>query len=156
MEHPRRFKMKTLRLFPSESSIIDQACEALEIDRATLLTDAAHFEATRLGVRFTTEPLPPLVKSWPYNPERGDEPTGVRVTITMNRLMHELVARAAEHVHTSEPRFIIGATLAYIGRLQKSYRGITEDTPEEAAAIRKKLEAIKLPAQYQYRRAERH
>ena len=147
--------MKTLRLYPNEYSIINRACEALGIDRATLLTDASHFEATRLGVRYSTEPLAPLMKSWPYEPERGDEPTGVRITITMNRLMLELVTRAAEHVHTSEPRFIIGATLAYIGRVQKSYRGITDDTPEEAAVIRKKLEAIKLPAQYQYRRGEK-
>jgi hypothetical protein len=147
--------MKTLRLHPAEIAIIDGACDVLEIDRATLLSDGAQFEATRLGIRFSTEPVAPLTKSWPYAPDRGKKPTEVRVTITMNRLTHELVARAAQYTHTSEPIFIIGATLAYIGRVQKTFLGTSEDTPEEAREIQRKLEAIKLPPQFQYRRARR-
>ena len=154
MERSKGYRLKTLRMHPEEISVIDRACQVLEIDRATLLTDAAHFEATRLGIRFSSEPVPPLKKSWPYIPDRGDEPTGVRVTITMNRLMSELVGRAAQHTHTSEPLFIIGSALTYIGRIQKTFTGSSEDTPEEAREIRRKLEAIKVPPRYQYRRGK--
>jgi hypothetical protein len=46
--------------------------------------------------------------------------------------------------------FIIGATLAHIGRLKASFKGIHAETPEEARDIRAGLDKIKLPAQYQY------
>jgi hypothetical protein len=59
-------------------------------------------------------------------------------------------ARRRQHVHASEPLFIIGATLAHVGRLKACFKAIHADTPEEARAIRAALEKIKLPAQYQY------
>ena len=64
----------------------------------------------------------------------------------------EIITRAAEHVHASEPMFIIGATLAHIGRLQKLFRGMHAETPEEARAITAALEKIKVSARYQYPR----
>jgi hypothetical protein len=147
------YQMKTLRLLAEEERLIDKACAALKnLDRATLMTTAAVFHANRLGIYYSFDPPPPLKSSWPYIPDRGDEPTGVRLTITMSLLDEELVARAARHVHTSEPLFLIGSTLAYIGRLQKCYTGSERGTPEEAIEIRKKLDAIKLPEQYQYKR----
>jgi uncharacterized protein (DUF1778 family) len=149
----KAYQMKTLRLHPEEEHAIERACSALNsLDRASLMSEAACFHAMRLGVYYSADPPPPLKASWPYIPERGDEPTGVRLTITMSISVEELVARAARHVHTSEPLFIIGSTLAYIGRLATCYTGSERSTPEEAAEIRKKLQAIKLPAQYQYRR----
>ena len=52
--------------------------------------------------------------------------------------------------------FIIGATLAHVGRLKPCFKGIHADTPEEARAIRASLDKIKLPPQYQYpRRSKR-
>ena len=157
MEIPRAkaSRLKTVRLHAREEAIIDRACGALGIDRTSLMTEAAIHEAVRLGVRYSLEPLEPLKKSWPYLPERGDEPTAERVTLSMTILALELVKKAAEHVHASEPQFLVGATLAFIGRLRKCYQGSALDTPEEAAEIRKKLEAIKLPAQYEYRRGQR-
>ncbi len=147
------YRLKTIRLLPEEDRVISKACAALKnLDRATLMTDAAVFHAMRLGVDYSSDPPPPLKATWPYIPSRGDEPTGVRLSITMNVVAEELVARAARLVHTSEPLFVIGSTLAYIGRLQKCFTGSELATPEEAAAIRKKLEAIQLPQQYQYRR----
>jgi len=62
----------------------------------------------------------------------------------------ETITRAAEHVHASEPLFIIGATLALIGRLRACFKAIHADTPEEARAIRAGLDRIKLPPRYQY------
>jgi hypothetical protein len=85
-------------------------------------------------------------------PQRGEEPTGVRVSITVSLSVAELITRAAEHVHASEPMFIVGATLAHIGRLQRFFRAIHADGPEEAQAIRAELEKIKVPPQYQYAR----
>ncbi len=152
-ERVTAYRLKTLRLLPEEDRIIEKACAVLRnLDRATLMTDAAVFFAQRLGIYYSFDPPPPLKSSWPYIPDRGEEPTGVRLSITANVLAEELIARAARHVHTTEPLFIIGSTLAYIGRLQKCFSGSELDTPEEAVEIRKKLDSIKLPAQYQYRR----
>jgi hypothetical protein len=52
--------------------------------------------------------------------------------------------------------FIIGATLAHIGRLKARFKAIHADTPEEARAIRAGLDRIKLPPRYEYpRRSKR-
>ncbi len=157
VERSKSFRTKTLRLHPLENAIFDAACAAFnDMERTQLMQEAVIFEASRLGVRWTSEPAPPLTTAWPYMPERGEEPTGVRVSITVSLSVAELITRAAEHVHASEPMFIIGATLAHIGRLQKFFRGIHADGPEEAQVILAELQKIKLPPQYQYgRRAKR-
>jgi uncharacterized protein (DUF1778 family) len=150
--HGKSFRTKTLRLHPVEDSIIDRACAALnDMERTQLVQEAVLFEAARLGIRWSLEPVEPLAVSWPYLPDR-EEPTGVRVSISVSLPVAEIITRAAEHVHASEPQFIIGATLAHVGRLQKLFRGIHADTPEEARQMRADLERINLPAQYQYRR----
>jgi hypothetical protein len=153
VERGKSFRTKTLRLHPLENQIFDQACEALNsMERTQLMQEAVIFEAGRLGIRWTVEPAPPLTSSWPYMPQRGDEPTEVRVSITVSLSVAEIITRAAEHVHASEPMFIIGATLAHIGRLKACFKVIHADTPEEARAICAALEKIKLPPQYQYPR----
>lgn len=147
----KSFRVKSLRLLPRESSIIDRACEALNgMERSQLVQEAALLEAGRLGIRWSVGKPRPLATSWPYLPERGGDPTEERVSVTVSLSSAELITRAAEHVHASEPLFLIGATLAHIGRLQKSLRVIHGETPEEAREIRTKLERIKLPEQYQY------
>jgi hypothetical protein len=153
VERGKSFRTKTLRLHPLENKIFDQACEALNrMERTQLMQEAVIHEAARLGIRWTAEPPEPLTTSWPYMPRRGDEPTEVRVSITVSLPVAEIITRAAEHVHASEPMFIIGATLAHIGRLKASFKAIHADTPEEARAIRADIEKIKLPAQYEYPR----
>jgi uncharacterized protein (DUF1778 family) len=152
VERSRAFGMKTLRLLPAEDRILDSACAALQgLDRATLIMEAALFEANRLGIRHSAEDPPKFKGTWPFAPDRGDEPTGVRLTITLSLSTLELVGRAAKHVGTSEPLFLIGSTLAYIGRLQKQFRGTHADSPDLAVEIRKTLEAIRLPPRYHYR-----
>jgi uncharacterized protein (DUF1778 family) len=147
----KSFRTKTLRLHPLENLIFDQACEALNnMERTQLMQEAVINEATRLGVRWSVNPAPPLTSSWRYMPQRGNEPTEVRVSITVSLSVAEIITRAAEHVHASEPLFIVGATLAHIGRLKACFKVIHADTPEEALAIRAALEKIKLPPQYQY------
>jgi uncharacterized protein (DUF1778 family) len=149
----KSFRTKTLRLHPLENHIFDQACEALNnMERTQLMQEAVIHEAARLGIRWSVEPPEPLATSWPYMPARGDEPTEVRVSITVSLPVAEIITRAAEHVHASEPMFIIGATLAHIGRLKACFKVIHADTPEEARAIRAAIEKIKLPAQYVYPR----
>jgi len=126
------------------------------MERTQLMQEAVIHEAARLGIRWTVEPVEPLTSSWPYTPRRGEEPTEVRVSITVSLPVAEIITRAAEHVHASEPMFIIGATLAHIGRLKACFKAIHADTPEEALGIRAKLEKIQLPPQYRYpRRARR-
>jgi uncharacterized protein (DUF1778 family) len=150
-ERSKSFRTKTLRLHPLENAIFDAACAALNgMERTQLVQEAVIFEAARLGIRWTAEEAAPLRSPWPYLPDRGDEPTGVRVSITVSLSVAELITRAAEHVGASEPMFIIGATLAHIGRLQRFFQAAHADSPDEARAIRSALEGIKVPAQYQY------
>lgn len=126
------------------------------MERTQLMQEAVIHEAARLGIRWTVEPIAPLAASWPYMPDRGDEPTELRVSITVSLPVAETITRAAEHVHASEPMFIIGATLAHIGRLRACFKAIHADTPEEARVIRAGLDKIKLPPKYQYpRRSKR-
>ncbi len=149
----KSFRTKTLRLHPLENLVFEQACAALNrMERTQLMQEAVIHEAARLGVRWTADPVAPLTSSWPYLPDRGDEPTGVRVSITVSLPVAEIITRAAEHVHASEPLFIIGATLAHVGRLKACFKAIHADSPEEARAIRAGLDRIKLPPRYQYAR----
>jgi uncharacterized protein (DUF1778 family) len=155
-ERSKSFRTKTLRLHPLENTIIDAACEALNgMERTQLVQEAVIFEAARLGIRWTAEEATPLRGPWPYLPDRGEEPTAVRVSITVSLPVAELISRAAAHVGASEPMFIIGATLAHIGRLQRCFQAVHADSPDEARAIRSTLEGIRLPAQYQYSRRAR-
>ncbi len=80
---------------------------------------------------------------------RGDEPTEIRISIALSLPIAELTSRAAQAIHASEPMFIIGSTLAYIGRLEASFGGIAADSPEEAEALMTDLAKIKLPAQFE-------
>lgn len=151
MARGKSFRAKTIRLYPHESSIIDRACTALNgMERSQLVQEAVLIEANRLGIRWSATRPKPLNVSWPYLPERGSEPTEVRLTLSVSLPLAEVLMRCSEYVHTSEPLFIIGATLAYIGRLQKCYTGIALETPEEAKEIREKLRRIKLPSQFEY------
>jgi hypothetical protein len=138
-------------MLPLENSIIDEACAALNgMERSMLVQEAVLVEACRLGIGWSSKAAPAFEGQWPYLPVRG-EATGERTSITMSLALAELLARCAEHVGTSEPLFIVGATLAYIGRLQALFRGTRAETREDAQGIRADLQRIKLPAQYRYR-----
>jgi hypothetical protein len=145
---------KTIRLHPLENQVFDAACEALGgLERAQLMQEAVLAEAFRLGIRFSAERPPPLRGRWPYLPDRSEEPTEIRVSISMRVTVAELMSIAAEHVKASEPLFIIGATMAYVGRLQACYEGAHAASPESARESRAALRKIKLPEQYRYRSA---
>ena len=151
MAQGKSFRAKTIRLLPQESAIIERACAALNgVERSQLVQEAVLVEANRLGIRWSATGPKPLTVSWPYLPDRKEEPTEVRLTLSVSLPLAEVLKRCADHVHASEPLFIIGATLAYIGRLQKCFRGIALDTPEEAVEIKEKLRRIKVPSQYEY------
>ena len=144
--------IKTIRLLALEDSIFDRACAALGgLERAQLMQEAVLFEAYRLGVRYSTRPPPPLTGPWPYLPERGEETTDERISISLRVTVAELMSIAAKHVKASETLFIVGSTLAYIGRLQKCYRGLLAESEGEAREVRAALQKIKLPEQYRYR-----
>ena len=156
MGQGKSFRRVTVRLHPLEDSIIERACDALNgVERSLLLQEGVLAEADRLGIRWTLEHPPPMEHPWPYMPDRGDEPTGVRVCISVSYALMDLIKRGAAHVHTSEPRIIIGSTLAHVGRLQRTFEGLSVDSPEERAKMKAALRQIKLPAQYQYRAAPR-
>ena len=147
--------VKTIRLLIYEDSVFNQACAALgDLERAQLMQEAVLFESFRLGVRYSATPPPPLEAPWPYLPDRGGEDiTGVRISISLRVTVAELMSIAAQHVKASETLFIVGATMAYVGRLQDCYRGTHASSPKEAREARAALRKIKLPERYQYRRA---
>jgi hypothetical protein len=145
---------KTIRLLPLENTVFDLACEALGgLERAQLMQEAVLFEAFRLGVQYSDTPAPPLKGAWLYLPDRSNEPTEFRVSISMRVTVAELMSAAAAHVQASEPLFIIGATLAYVGRLQACYQGTHALSKEDAREVRAALRKIRLPEQYRYRAA---
>jgi hypothetical protein len=117
-----------------EDSIINRACEALGgLERSQLVQEAALSEANRMGIRWSVDRPPPLTDPWPHLPDRSAEATAVRVTISVS---------------------VLGATLAYIGRLQRCFEGAAAGTPEERTEgerMRAALQRIKLPPQYVYR-----
>ncbi len=145
----------TIRLTRVEDSILDRACEALGgLERSQLVQEAALSEAHRLGIRWSVDSPPPLAVPWPYMPDRSAEATALKVCVSLSVPLAELVALAAKHVHASEPAFLVGATLAYIGRLQRCFAGSVSGTPEEreeAGRMRAELQRLKLPPQYVYR-----
>lgn len=148
----KSFRRVTVRLHPIEESIIERACAALNgVERSLLMQEGVLAETNRLGICWSTERPPPLTAPWPYMPDRGDEPTEARVCVSVSHALAELIRRAREHVHASAPQFIIGSTLAYVGRLQRCFEGLSAQTPEEGARMRAALRKIKLPAHYQYR-----
>lgn len=134
-----------------ENAILDQACEALNgIGRSQLMQEAVLFEACRLRVRWSAAPPPAREEPWRYMPDRRRESASIRLGISASITLAEVIGRAARYVDASEPKFIVGATLAYIGRLQRCY-ACEYETPEEREKIRAALREIKIPAQYQYR-----
>jgi hypothetical protein len=143
--------IKTIRLLALEDSIFDRTCGALGgLELAQLMQEAVLFEAYRLGVRYSARPPRPLAAPWPYLPERGEEATEYRTSISLRVTVAELMSVAAKHVGATETLFIVGSTLAYIGRLQNCYRGIAT-SPEDAREARAALRKIKLPVRYRYR-----
>ncbi len=145
----------TIRVSELEDTILDGACDALNgMEKSQLVQEAVAAEASRLGIRWSVERPPPLAKAWAYMPERGSgevTATGLRVTVSISLPLGELVKRAAEHVRTTEAQFVLGATLAYIGRLQRCFEGTVAETPEDGEKIKSALQQLKLPLQYQYR-----
>jgi hypothetical protein len=145
------YRIKGIRLLPLEDSIIDRACAALNgMERSMLMQEGVMAEANRLGIRWSVQRPPPLTVPWPYMPEHGGEPTAVRIGMSMSIPLAELVTRGAQHVNASEPQFIVGSTLAYVGRLQRCFEALHAETPEEGKRMLRDLQRIKLPAQYQY------
>jgi len=142
---------KTIRMTANESAAIDRACAVLRMGRASLIKEAAMWEAARLGVRFTLSRIPPLKGPWPYLPSR-EEPTAVRTSFSCTLTEAEIIARAADHVQASEALFLVGATLAYIGRLQRCFTAMFAS--DEARKILKDLASIKLPEAYRYGEGE--
>jgi hypothetical protein len=152
LPYGKSYVIKTIRLLTSEDALITQACESLEnIERAQLIAEAIITEAYRLGIRFSAAEPAPLKRRWPYAPERAGEVTGARISISLSLTVAELLSRAVKHVAISEAQFIVGATLAYVGRLQKTYSASEAETKEEGRAVCKALQRIKLPSQYEYR-----
>jgi hypothetical protein len=138
-------------MLPAESTAFAEACEALGgLERAQLMQEALLFEAFRLGTYFTVGAPEPFKGTWPYLPDRSEEPTEVRVSISLRVTVAELMSRAAAYVGTSEPLFIIGATMAYVGRLQACYQGSHAASPEDARESRAALKRIRVPEQYRY------
>jgi len=145
---PEPYHRWTLWLNSVELSAIDAACEALHgIGRSQLVHDAAVEEAHRLGFSWTANSEPSaLEEPWPYLPDRSKHSTSKRICVSVALAVAELVARAAQHIGTSEPQFLVGATMAYIGRLQA--RWVYATAEGRPVPVKGALQKIRLPSMY--------
>jgi len=115
------YVVKTIRLTATEWAIIERARSSLsgagmKLDRSTLMSEALLDAGHRLGV-FVGLPIPaPRTETWPDGLQRT-EVTQSRISVSLTRTAAEVLATAAKQAGTSEPRFLVGATLAYIARL---------------------------------------
>lgn len=151
------YVLRTIRLMLDEFDAIKTACAALGQEYAhleeerrpkkgkedeplypqsNLLQDALSEAVHQLGIYAGTRTPKKPDKPWPWIPDRGDESTSARITISMPPLLNDQLAQAAELVGVPETLFLVGATLRYIGRLQKVY-------PDN-----KTLQAIRLQPHY--------
>jgi hypothetical protein len=117
------YVVKTVRLTAREWDIIERARSALggpgngKLERSTLMSEALLDAGHRLGVYVgSPRPAPPC-ESWAHEPQRA-ETTRSRISVSLTRAVADVLNVAAKQVGTSEPRFIVGATLAYIARLE--------------------------------------
>ena len=150
MDETSTYDKITIRLRSWENSAIEGACDALNgLEKSLLMQEAVFVETCRLGIRWSIRKPPPLTKPWPYQPDREEPGSDFRMAMTASITLAELITRAAEYVNTSRPLFVIGSTLAYIGRLQRCFAA-QEAHPDAQKRILANLKRIKLPPQYQY------
>lgn len=143
--------IKTIRLLAIEDEVIRRACDALGgIEWAHLMQEATLFEAYRLGVFYGSRTAPRREACWRYLPERGSVATTVRTSVCLRVTTAELMSLAARHVEASETLFLIGSTLAYIGRLQRCYQAVRAASPRDSRKVLAALKRITLPSQYVY------
>ncbi len=108
------FVVKTIRLTAGELTMIDRACRA--VSRSVLMSEALVDAGHRLGIYVGSARAAPQEAGF-YVPQRSVS-CGSRVSISLSRTAAAILAAAAKQVGTSEPRFLVGATLAYIARLE--------------------------------------
>lgn len=148
----RNSKQLMIRMVATERAIIRAACDALstdthEVSEGQLIYTAGLDEAGLMG--FTMTPVPSgLARSrgargqWKNKPDRsGSTGDPEPITITIHPLHYAPIEAAAEWAEVSLPTFLLGSTFAYIARWKAG-------APEN-----KRLQKIRLPAQYELRRS---
>jgi len=109
--------MKTIRLTQHERSIIDGACEAFYGCRSILMSEAVVDAAHAMGIYAGSSEPGSLREPWPHVPDRTGSTT-TRICVSLSLRADEMLSRAAARAKTTEPQFMVGATLAYIARLE--------------------------------------
>jgi len=130
--------VKTLHVTPVEYVVIRAAADALEMELSRLVLEGVLEEAHRMGFFVGVEPpIRRRPKAWTDLPERREQSTSMRFSVSYSLTTFDLLHRVAAYVQVSDSLFAVGATLRYIANLKK--------TPPTDRALRK----LKLPAQYE-------
>jgi hypothetical protein len=130
--------VKTLHVTPEEYAAIRAAADALGMELSRLVHEGVLEEAHRMGFFVGVEP--PIHRrpgAWPDLPERREQSTSLRFSVSYSLTTFDLLHRVAAYVEVSDSMFAVGSTLRYIANLKKN--------PPTDRALRK----LKLPQQYQ-------
>ena len=116
------YVVKTVRLTAVEWAIIEEARSSLfgtgaKLERSTLVSEALLDAGHRLGIFIDSTGPGARSEAWPHALQRS-EVAQSRISVSLTRTAAEILAAASKGVGTSEPRFLVGATLAYIARLK--------------------------------------
>jgi hypothetical protein len=130
--------VKTIHATIEEFNCINQACEALSMQRSQLVQEGVTEAAHKLGFYAGVDELPMRRRpqTWTDAPNRREESASARFSVSYSPTNYELLRTASEYVKASESLFAVGATLRFIANLKKT----RSDIPG--------LSGVKLPAQY--------
>jgi uncharacterized protein (DUF1778 family) len=112
---------KTIRLTTEEDRVLRRASELLDQPTSQLVQAGVVEAAHRLGYFAGVLSVPgPYAGPWPDLPDRGDESTSKRTSITFDPQTVDLLERAAKHVDVGESFFMLGATFRYLANLRRT------------------------------------
>lgn len=128
---------RTIRLTAEEERVLKKATEILARPTSQIVQAGVVEAAHRLGFFAGVPALAtPYSGPWPDLPDRGDESTSRRTSITFDPQTADLLTRAAKYVDVGESLFMLGATFRYLADLR---------------ATEPRLRRLKLPPKYEKR-----
>jgi hypothetical protein len=129
--------VKTVHATIEEFNAINQACEALSMQRSQLVQEGVTEAAHKLGFYAGVDmPMKRRPQTWTDAPERREESASCRFSVSYSPTNYELLRSASEYVQASESLFAVGSTLRFIANLKKTRTDV------------RGLSAVHLPDQY--------
>ncbi len=112
---------KTMRITTEEARCLNRAKKAFGRPASQFVQAGVLEAAHKLGFYVDGQPAKPYRGTWPDAPDRGEETTSGRITVTFDGDTLDLIDRAARYVNIGETAFILGATFRYLADLKQTY-----------------------------------